>query len=120
MTDAEITKTLQTHFKQEAAVWKIKDDLRQMVQFQYANLLDNLSHLGMYDVIFCRNVLIYFNSETKSHVLNKMASRLSPDGMLFLGACETIMNLPVSFSSAPGHHGVFKLKESPAERKVFS
>ncbi len=107
------------HFHQENGVWKIKDDLRQMVQFQYANLLENLSHLGMFDIIFCRNVLIYFNSETKSHVLNKMASRLSSNGMLFLGACETIMNLPVPFTSAPGLHGVFKLKAAPNEIKAL-
>ena len=98
------------YFKQEDGKWRVNDTLRQNVKFQYANLLENFSHLGMFDIVFCRNVLIYFNNETKSAVLSKMAPVLATDGFLFLGACETMLNLDVPFESMPGRHGILQRK----------
>lgn len=102
------------YFTQVGTVWRVKDELRNMVEFKNLNLLESMTHLGSFDFIFCRNVLIYFNPETKTRVLTKMAERMQPDGYLFLGACETILNLTVPL--VPERHGVFQLKDKPVSK----
>ncbi|HEY8189561.1 MAG TPA: protein-glutamate O-methyltransferase CheR, partial [Micavibrio sp.] len=98
------------YFTQAGTSWAIKDHLKSMVRFQQGNLLESSATLGMFDVVFCRNVLIYFNPETKASVLNGIAKRLSPDGFLLLGACETVLGLSTPFEAVQGLHGVQKLK----------
>ena len=68
--------------------WRLRDDVRRRVQFVRANLLTSFSPLGRFDVIFCRNVLIYFSAESKIDILKRMAASLNPGGYLFLGASE--------------------------------
>lgn len=66
---------LVTHFDQTGDQWRIKPNLRSMVTFQKQNLLENFTGLGTFDVIFCRNVLIYFDAETKKRVLQRLAAQ---------------------------------------------
>ena len=97
--------------------WRIRDAIRQMVDFRMFNLLDDFTPLGKFDVIFCRNVLIYFDEPTKSMVLSKLAQALNPGGFLFLGSAETIIGLTDKFRSYEQQRGVFVLNQ-PAEACV--
>lgn len=71
-------------------VWAIKNEVRARVRFKHFNLLDNFALLGKFDVVFCRNVLIYFSSEQKSDILRRIHAALKPGGYLFLGASESL------------------------------
>lgn len=73
--------------------WVAKLELRQMIDWKKFNLLDDMSPLGIFDIIFCRNVLIYFDQETKASVLRRVRQRLKPGGYLILGLSETTLNL---------------------------
>ncbi|HEX7243459.1 MAG TPA: CheR family methyltransferase [Longimicrobiaceae bacterium] len=81
------------HFRQEGNDWRISDEMRRAVTFREANLLDPFGGLGTFDLVFCRNVLIYFDVQTKRDVLERMARVMAPDGYLFLGAAETAVGL---------------------------
>jgi chemotaxis protein methyltransferase CheR len=81
------------YFRQENDRWHINEHLRSRVRFEEFNLLSDYRDLGRFDVIFCRNVLIYFDVPTKQDVLNRMAKILMPDGYLMLGAAETVVGL---------------------------
>jgi chemotaxis protein methyltransferase CheR len=70
------------YFTQAGDTWQIAPDVRAMVQYRQHNLLAEFSIFGRFDVVFCRNVLIYFDQETKSSVLNRIAKQLDPDGYL--------------------------------------
>ena len=82
------------HFEQADDQWRISEKLRGMVQFRQMNLLDDFASLGTFDVIFCRNVLIYFDSAMKIAVLERLSQVLARDGFLVLGAAETVVGLP--------------------------
>ena len=97
------------YFKKIGERWQINDDLRDMVEFKHLNLLDTFSGLGKFDVIFCRNVLIYFDRETKTKVLDSIANHLEPDGYLYLGGAETILGISDRFELVPGCRGLFGL-----------
>jgi len=78
-----------------------------MVQFKQLNLLHDFSSLGTFDIIFCRNVLIYFDQDTKVHVFNRLAKVIEPDGFLVLGAAETVVGLSAGFSPYPERRGLY-------------
>ncbi len=84
-----------THFHRVGQDWRVNDNLRAMADFRQFNLLGDLRGLGRFDVIFCRNVLIYFDQETKARVLRAMAGQLAADGVLYLGGSETLLGLDV-------------------------
>ncbi|MEJ1970302.1 MAG: protein-glutamate O-methyltransferase CheR [Rhizomicrobium sp.] len=86
-------RRLVAHFSQEGGNWRIHENLRRMVTFRQFNLLDSYGWLDDLDVVFCRNVLIYFDQKTKSQVLDKIAEMLMPDGALLLGHAETASGL---------------------------
>jgi chemotaxis protein methyltransferase CheR len=98
------------NFEQRDNMWYIKDHLKKGIRFQKFNLLQNPSHLGKFDIIFCRNVLIYFNPETKSTVLKNLQSCLASDGVLALGSSENIMGLKTELSPIPDAHGFYSQK----------
>ncbi len=100
------------YFKQDGDVWKINDDIKKMVKFRPYNLLDSFSALGAFDVIYCRNVLIYFDQETKGQVLDRMGRCLAKDGALFLGAAETVLGITDLFQPVKGQRGMYVLKGS--------
>ncbi|HEY6833084.1 MAG TPA: protein-glutamate O-methyltransferase CheR, partial [Pseudolabrys sp.] len=79
------------HFGKVGEHWQVAQDLRDMVQFRTLNLLNDFSPLGTFDLVFCRNVLIYFDQPTKTGVLNRLARQMPDDAFLVLGAAETVV-----------------------------
>jgi chemotaxis protein methyltransferase CheR len=98
---------LMKYFTQVKDLWQIDGSLRAMARFREYNLLSSLASLGKFDVIFCRNVLIYFDQETKGKVLGEMRKLLPPDGALFLGAAETVLGISDAFKPLPGQRGIY-------------
>jgi chemotaxis protein methyltransferase CheR len=78
-----------------------------MVQFRRLNLIGDFAHLGVFDVVFCRNVLLYFDQETKSRVLDRLARVMDGDGYLVLGAAETVVGLTECFKPIAGSRGLY-------------
>jgi chemotaxis protein methyltransferase CheR len=95
------------HFSQVGDTWQISPEIRAMVQYRPLNLLSDFAHLGSFDVVFCRNVLIYFDQETKIGVLNRIARLLDPDGFLVLGAAETVVGLTDAFKPLVDKRGLY-------------
>jgi chemotaxis protein methyltransferase CheR len=95
------------YFDQVGDCWQINPDVRAMVQFRPFNLLHEFTHLGPFDLVFCRNVLIYFDQETKTRVLDRIARITEPDGYLVLGAAETVVGLTDSFKPLPDRRGLY-------------
>lgn len=98
---------LAKYFEKEEQGWRIKAPFRERVKFRTFNLLENFSALGAFDVIFCRNVLIYFDMATKRDILERMSRQMARDGTLFLGGAETVIGVSEKFIPHPGHAGVF-------------
>jgi chemotaxis protein methyltransferase CheR len=94
------------YFTKDGDQYRIKDDIRQMVQYRPANLLDAFSGFGTFDIIFCRNVLIYFDEATKRQVLDRMAQLLPDDGYLLLGAAESVVGVTTTFTPHESARGV--------------
>jgi chemotaxis protein methyltransferase CheR len=96
------------YFKPLGEVWEIAPELRAMIQFRQLNLLQDFSQLGSFDLIFCRNVLIYFDQPTKISIFERLAKRLEPDGYLALGAAETVVGLTDAFKPHPERRGIYR------------
>jgi chemotaxis protein methyltransferase CheR len=99
------------YFKQVGELWQINADIRAMVQHRQLNLLHDFSQLGTFDLIFCRNVLIYFDQETKINVFNRLARAIEPDGFLMLGAAETVVGLTTVFKPLAERRGIYQPNE---------
>jgi chemotaxis protein methyltransferase CheR len=95
------------YFTQVGETWQISPEVRAMVQYRSLNLLADFAHLGRFDLVFCRNVLIYFDQDTKIGVLQRMARILEPDGFLVLGAAETVVGLTDAFKPVPDRRGLY-------------
>lgn len=106
-------KYLVQHFKKENDLWLIADELKQMVNYRFFNLLEDPVVLGTFDIVFCRNVLIYFDPETKTKVLDGISKSMASGGFLSLGAAETIFGLTNAFKSEPDRSGVYR--KAPSE-----
>jgi chemotaxis protein methyltransferase CheR len=102
------------YFDQKGDMWQINPEMRAMIEWRKLNLLDNFSHLGEFDILFCRNVLIYFDQKTKSEILDRLAKMVPEDGYLVLGAAETVVGLTDAFKPVPGKRGLFQRKEKVA------
>lgn len=89
------------YFTKVGAEWELRDELRSMVEFRALNLVKPWPELPPVDVIFLRNVMIYFDLETRREVLAKIRRVLRPDGTLFLGAAETTLHADASFERVP-------------------
>ena len=94
-------------FSQVGETWQIAPEIRAMVQFRPLNLLNDFSALGTFDLVFCRNVLIYFDQETKIGVLNRIARQMPDDGFLALGAAETVVGLTDAFKPMADRRGLY-------------
>jgi chemotaxis protein methyltransferase CheR len=92
---------------QVGELWQIAPEIRAMVKFRRLNLLSSFSSLGTFDLIFCRNVLIYFDQETKIGVLENLSRVVASDGYLVLGAAETVVGLTDSFKVVGDKHGLY-------------
>jgi len=97
----------QQFFKPIGERWRVAEGIIRRVTFNEQNLLASYVTLGKFDIIFCRNVLIYFSAERKTDILNRMALSLNPGGYLFLGASETINGYTDAFEMIRSPHGVF-------------
>lgn len=89
--------------------WQIDDRLRQKVSFRRQNLLEDFSHLGQFDIIFCRNVLIYFNDEVRRSILERIAGQLRSGGLLILGSAETMLSYSCGFERDQRASGLLTL-----------
>jgi chemotaxis protein methyltransferase CheR len=96
------------YFTQVGELWQLNADIRAMVQHRQLNLLEEFSHVGTFDVIFCRNVLIYFDQETKAGVFERLARSIEPDGVLTLGAAESVVGISDAFKPCPDRRGLYR------------
>lgn len=96
------------HFSQEGTTWVISEEVRKMVRFSEFNLLEPVGALGVFDIVFCRNVLIYFDVTTKKSVLEGIHGNMRADGFLVLGAAETLMGVTDIFERAEGERGLYQ------------
>jgi chemotaxis protein methyltransferase CheR len=96
------------YFTQNGELWQLNAEIRGMVQHRQLNLLQDFSHLGMFDIIFCRNVLIYFDQPTKVNIFERIARMLEPDGVLALGAAESVVGITNAFRPYPERRGLYR------------
>lgn len=97
------------YFDKEGEHWRVKPEIRDMVRYRVFNLLDDFTSLGKFDVVFCRNVLIYFDQEMKKNILERIAKMLPEDGVIFLGGAETVLGITDKFAPVAGQRGIYKL-----------
>jgi len=101
------------YFTQNGELWQLNADIRGMVQHRQLNLLQDFSHLGTFDVIFCRNVLIYFDQDTKAKIFERISRMLEPDGVLALGAAESVVGITNAFKPYPDRRGLYRPNAAP-------
>ncbi len=106
------TTLKQRYFSAVEQGWAVEDNIKRRIRFKQQNLLDSYASLGHFDVIFCRNVLIYFSAELKADIMNRMAELLNPGGYLVLGASETTLNYSDKFRMIRSPAGVYFQRES--------
>lgn len=97
--------------------WRIRQNVRSRVEFRIQNLQQSFAMLGKFDIIFCRNVLIYFSAELKTDILRRMHASLNPGGYLMLGASEALNNLSDYYEMVQCHPGiVYRAKPFSGQR----
>jgi chemotaxis protein methyltransferase CheR len=106
---------LAKYFKQDGDKWQISEAIRKMVQFKTMNLLGDWGGIGTFDVVFCRNVLIYFDPPTKTKILERIGQLITPDGVLFLGGAEAVLGITDKFKIIPDHKGLYVPTACPVE-----
>jgi chemotaxis protein methyltransferase CheR len=87
------------HFEQQGDIWIANERLRRMIDFRRLNFLDGVSNLGSFEVILCRNVMIYFDAPTRQRLCDQLCERLTPGGILILGAAESLYGLETLLQS---------------------
>lgn len=95
------------YFKKNNEMWQIDPAIRAMVQYREYNLLHDLKPLGQFDVVYCRNVLIYFDQPTKTRVLENISRIMPDDGFLYLGGAETVLGISDKFKPVPEQRGIY-------------
>jgi chemotaxis protein methyltransferase CheR len=108
------------HFTQTGELWQLNADIRAMVQHRQLNLLQDFSHLGTFDVIFCRNVLIYFDQDTKVGIFERLSRMIEPDGVLVLGAAESVVGISDAFKPYAERRGLYRVNTERAARAGVS
>ena len=96
------------HFTQVGELWQLNPDIRSMVQYRQLNLLHDFSQLGTFDVIFCRNVLIYFDQDTKAGIFERLVKAVESDGFMVLGAAESVVGISDAFKPYPDRRGLYR------------
>ncbi len=104
------------YFKQHGDMWQLDSGIRAMVQYKNFNLLNSFAVHGRFDIVFCRNVLIYFDQPTKKDILERIAKQMPDDGFLVLGAAETVIGITDAFKSVPGKRGLFSVNRKSEEK----
>lgn len=105
---------LMKYFTQVGEHWQINEKIRNQVDLRPANLLQDIGQFGKFDVIFCRNVLIYFDAPTKTDILGRMRKQMPDDGHLFLGGAETVVGVSDCFTTVQGERGVYAVNSGVA------
>ena len=108
-------QTLMQYFTQQDDHWRISERMRQMISFRKLNLMDPVYNLGKFDIVFCRNVLIYFDAPTKAEVFERIAQTMNPGGFLLLGAAESVIGITQAFETAQDRRGLYKLVNRAAK-----
>lgn len=99
------------YFHEVDGVWEINQDIRSRLEFRELNLMDNYALLGKFDIVFCRNVLIYFSSKSKQDILERITKTLNPAGYLCLGGSESLSEVSGKYDIIRTSGGVvYKLK----------
>jgi len=106
------------YFTQVGEAWQLAPEIRAMVKYRQLNLLSDFSHLGTFDLVFCRNVLIYFDQATKIDLFNRLAKVVARDGFLVLGAAETVVGLTDRFKPVGDKHGLYAPDTRPLRPPV--
>jgi chemotaxis protein methyltransferase CheR len=106
------------YFVQSGDRWQISPKIRSMVDYREFNLLTDPTVLGRFDVVYCRNVLIYFDQETKAKVLDRVANLMPEDGFLFLGGAETVLGLTERFKLINGQRGVYGVVPKSEQARI--
>jgi chemotaxis protein methyltransferase CheR len=106
------------YFRRDGSNWRVIDAIRAMAAFREWNLLADLRPLGQFDVVFCRNVLIYFDQPTKRRALEAIGRQMPPDGVLYLGGAETVLGITDSFAAVPGQPGVYAPATPATDRQA--
>lgn len=104
------------YFEQVDEHWQIVGSIREMVTYHQTNLLHDMAHLGRFDIVFCRNVLIYFDNEAKSEVLQRICTMMPEDGILYLGGAESVIGITQVFAPLEDVRGVYKVSGGAAAR----
>ena len=97
------------YFSQKGEQWSVNPKIKSMVRYKQWNLLEPFTSLGKFDVVFCRNVLIYFDQQTKSEVLGRISNVMKNDGVLYLGGAETVLGITDKFVPITGHRGMYAI-----------
>ena len=108
------------HFTQVGDMWQLNPDIRSMVQHRQLNLLNDFSHLGTFDIIFCRNVLIYFDQDTKTGIFERLAKAIEPDGFMVLGAAESVVGISDAFKPYPDRRGLYRPNATRTIRPILA
>lgn len=95
------------HFSQVGDKWQISKAMQGKVKYQPFNLLESMASLGQFDIVFCRNVLIYFDQPTKTRVLENISRQMPNDGVLYLGGAETVLGITQAFKPMDGQRGLY-------------
>ncbi len=105
------------YFNKSNDFWFVNQELKSMVSFRTLNLLGDFHDLGKFDVVFCRNVMIYFDNPTKTEIFNRIRQQMRDDGVLLLGGAETIIGITDKFRIIPGIRGVYAAEPTSTVRK---
>ena len=107
---------LATYFTQVGTDWQVHDEIRAMVSFQHLDLRTPFHHLGLFDIVFCRNVAIYFTPEIRADIFHRITKTMVPDGVLFVGASESLGDLGENFRPQQHCRATFYRPNDPALR----
>jgi chemotaxis protein methyltransferase CheR len=108
------------HFVQVGDMWQLNADIRSMVQHRQLNLLQDFGYLGTFDIIFCRNVLIYFDQDTKANIFERLAKVVEGDGFMVLGAAESVVGISDAFKPYPDRRGLYRPNASRTAKPGFA
>jgi len=98
---------LQKYFTHDKELWKVRDEIRAMATFKKQNLMDELNGIGKFDIVFCRNVAIYFAEADRTKLFNKLERVLEPDGYLIIGSTESLTGIAGQFEPKRHLRSVF-------------
>ncbi|MEP3524193.1 MAG: protein-glutamate O-methyltransferase CheR [Hyphomicrobiales bacterium] len=114
------TDMMLRYFEQVGEMWTLTPEIKSMVKFKQFNLMHPFTSMPKFDIIFCRNVLIYFDAATKSKVFEKLHSVMADDGYLLLGGAETTMGLSQDLRADADHRTLFRSNKYNAPKKALS